>query len=95
MRVLRNLKMLTIASSAFAVLVMNSTAQASECEFTFTVGDAQPCISQYNECLFLDRYTPAECYEALHGCAYGLCLTMHNNCTEECESQTGLPGDDS
>ncbi len=91
MKALRNLKMMTIALAAVAVLAMHSTALASECEFEFRLSDAWPCVEQYEECLTLRPYSSWQCVDALGRCGNGMCLTLHPFCDEECEMPT-MPG---
>lgn len=89
MKAFRSLKIATISCSILTILFFHSTALASECEFTFTWKDAAPCVAGYNECVNEFGHPPAACREAMDLCAYGLCLTMHPFCTEECARDTG------
>lgn len=94
MRLVRHLKLAVILGLGTAILGLHSTAMASECDFTFTNTEAMPCFAQFFQCQNLpgNPYTYEECRGALDGCSYGLCLTLHPFCTEECASQTGSGG---
>jgi hypothetical protein len=70
-----------------AVLVLHSSAIASECEFDWP-GDPIECETQYRECQLLGPYSEEECFEAFELCSYGVCLTQHPFCERECASWT-------